>query len=67
MGRTTIIIDDDLIKEAQRTTGLKTKREVVEQGLRELIRKINLEKLREDLGTFEIDLTPEELEKLREE
>lgn len=36
--RTNIVIDDDLMKEALRATGLQTKREVVELGLRTLIR-----------------------------
>jgi Arc/MetJ family transcription regulator len=36
--RTNIEIDDNLIDEAQRLTGLKTKRAVVEQGLQTLIR-----------------------------
>lgn len=36
--RTNIDIDDKLIEEALRLTGLKTKRAVVEQGLQTLIR-----------------------------
>lgn len=36
--RTNIEIDDALIKKATRSTGLKTKRAVVEEGLRTLIR-----------------------------
>jgi len=36
--RTNIEIDDDLLDEALRLTGLKTKRAVVEEGLRTLIR-----------------------------
>ena len=36
--RTNIDLDDALIKEAQRLTGLKTKRAVVEEGLRTLVR-----------------------------
>lgn len=36
--RTNIVIDDKLMKEALRTTGLKTKREAVELGLRTLLR-----------------------------
>jgi Arc/MetJ family transcription regulator len=36
--RTNIVIDDKLMKDALRTTGLKTKREVVELGLRTLVR-----------------------------
>ena len=36
--RTNIVIDDELMKEALRITGLSTKKEVVELGLRTLIR-----------------------------
>jgi len=36
--RTNVEIDDQLIEEAQRLTGLKTKREVVDAALRMLIR-----------------------------
>ncbi len=36
--RTNIVIDDRLMREALRTTGLKTKREAVEMGLRTLVR-----------------------------
>lgn len=67
MGRTTLFIDEKLIDEARRLTKLRTKREVVEEGLRELIRKKNRETLRNELGTYDIELTPEELERLREE
>ncbi len=36
--RTNIVIDDKLMKETLRATGLKTKREAVELGLRTLLR-----------------------------
>jgi Arc/MetJ family transcription regulator len=36
--RTNIVIDDELMRDALRATGLKTKREVVELGLRTLLR-----------------------------
>ena len=36
--RTNIEIDDKLMKEAQRLSGLKTKRAVVEEGLKTLVR-----------------------------
>jgi Arc/MetJ family transcription regulator len=36
--RTNIVIDDKLMRDAQRASGLKTKRETVEQGLRTLLR-----------------------------
>ena len=36
--RTNIVIDDKLMRETLRATGLKTKREAVELGLRTLVR-----------------------------
>lgn len=36
--RTNIVIDDQLMRDTLRATGLKTKREAVEQGLRTLLR-----------------------------
>ena len=35
--RTNIVLDDDLIERAQKLTGIKTKREVVQEALRTLI------------------------------
>lgn len=35
--RTNIVIDDDLMKHALEATGLKTKKDVVEQGLKLII------------------------------
>jgi Arc/MetJ family transcription regulator len=36
--RTNIVIDDDLMNEALKATGLKTKKEAVELGLQTLVR-----------------------------
>ena len=36
--RTNIVIDDRLMRDTLRVTGIKTKREAVEQGLRMLLR-----------------------------
>jgi Arc/MetJ family transcription regulator len=36
--RTNIVIDDKLMRDTLRATGLKTKREAVEEGLRVLLR-----------------------------
>jgi Arc/MetJ family transcription regulator len=36
--RTNIVIDDDLMRDALRATGVKTKREAVELGLRTLLK-----------------------------
>lgn len=44
--RTNIVIDDKLMKDALSATGLKTKREAVELGLRTLLRLRQQEKIR---------------------
>ena len=48
--RTNIVIDDQLMEESLRLTGLKTKREVVELGLRTLLRLKQQEQLRQYRG-----------------
>ncbi len=35
--RTNIVLDDELIRRAQKLTGIKTKREVVQEALRTLV------------------------------
>ena len=65
--KTTVIIDDNLLRDAIKAAGVRTKREVIEMGLRELVRKRNLEALKEELGTFDLDLSLEELDRLRSE
>ena len=67
MGKTTVVIDESLINEAIRVTNLKTKREVIEKGLKELLRTKNREMLRRELGTFDIDLSLKQLKKKRAE
>jgi Arc/MetJ family transcription regulator len=44
--RTNIVIDDKLMKDALQATGLKTKREAVEAGLRVLLRLRQQEAIR---------------------
>lgn len=48
--RTNIVIDDELMQESLRATGLKTKREVVELGLRTLLRLRQQEEIRRFRG-----------------
>jgi Arc/MetJ family transcription regulator len=48
--RTNILIDDELMNDTLRATGLKTKREVVELGLRTLLRLRQQEKIRHFRG-----------------
>lgn len=48
--RTNIVIDDTLMKEALKATGLRTKREAVELGLKTLIRLKKQEQIRSYRG-----------------
>jgi Arc/MetJ family transcription regulator len=48
--RTNIVIDETLIRDALRATGLKTKREAVELGLRTLLRLSKQGEIRRLLG-----------------
>ena len=67
MAKTTVIIDDELLDKAMKVTGARTKKETIAAGLKELIRKRNLEAFRQELGTFDLAFSAEELEKLRNE
>ncbi len=62
----TVVIDDKLLEEARRVLGTRGIRDTVEAGLREAIRRHRLEELRRSLGKVELDLTPEELARLRD-
>jgi len=51
--RTNIVIDDKLMRDALRASGLKTKREAVEQGLRTLVRLKQQDEIRKFRGKVE--------------
>ena len=51
--RTNIVIDDKLMNEVLRATGLKTKREAVELGLRTLLRLRQQEEIRQFRGKLD--------------
>lgn len=38
MGRTNIVLDDELVAKCQKATGIKTRRELVDYALREVLR-----------------------------
>jgi Arc/MetJ family transcription regulator len=61
--RTNIIIDDALMAEALRVSGLKTKREAVELGLKALIQLKRQERIKEFRGKLAWD---GDLEAMRE-
>lgn len=65
MRRTTVFIDEDLLAEAIKLTGAKTRRQVITAGLRELVRMHHRKAFARELGTFDLDLTIEELKELR--
>lgn len=54
--RTNIVIDDKLMADTLRLTGLKTKREAVELGLRTIVRLKQQEKIRQFRGKLAWDL-----------
>lgn len=67
MARMMMRIDDELLAEAMRLSGARTKREAVEVALRELIRKLRLRQAAQHAGQIALDLTVEELWKQREQ
>lgn len=53
--RTNIIIDDELIKEALKITGIKTKKEIVNIALKELIENHKRKNLMDLKGKIQFD------------
>ena len=53
--RTNIVIDDELMNQVLKLTGLKTKREAVEQGLKTLLRLKKQEQIRDYRGKLHWD------------
>jgi Arc/MetJ family transcription regulator len=65
MKRTTVLIDEALLELALKVSKLRTKKEVIEAGLKELVKRKSQELLRQELGSFDIDLSLAELGKRR--
>ena len=59
MGRTNVVLDDELVTKCQRATGIKTRRELIDYALRELLRHESQSKILELKGKihWEGDLT----------
>ena len=53
--RTNIVLDDDLVAEAMRLTGIKTKRELVRRALEAFIRQKKRKSLLDLKGKIEFD------------
>ncbi|MCL5276336.1 MAG: type II toxin-antitoxin system VapB family antitoxin [Deltaproteobacteria bacterium] len=67
MAKTTVEIDERLLREAREITHLKTKKAIIERGIRELLRMNTQKILKQELGSFEIELSLDELNKRRSE
>jgi len=63
--RTTLDIDEHLLEDALRVTKERLKKAAVDAALTDFVRARNIEELRRMIGTYEIDLTPEELARMR--
>jgi len=65
MGKTTVELDETLIKDAKKAIGATTNKAAIEAGLEELIKSKARENLRGMIGKGVIDMTPEELDRMR--
>ena len=63
--RTTIDINDDLLREAQRLTSIRKKKELVEESLKEMIRRERIRRLAARLGRTPLRLTLQSLGRMR--
>ena len=63
--RTTLFIKEELLEEAKKISGAKTKKETVERALEELVRRKKAEKLIELEGKIELSFTLSEFLKRR--
>lgn len=64
--RMSVALDEKLLEDAQRLIGKKTKREVIDEALRDIIRKKRREHAIAHAGKIKIDMTLRELHALRE-
>ncbi len=58
-------IDEGLLKQAKRETGIATQREVLEAGLRNLLSEIQRKSFVKDFDKFRLNLTPKSLKESR--
>lgn len=63
--RTTIDIDERLLREVMQVLNARTKREAVQRSLEALIRQARRQRLQSKLGCVELDITLDELHELR--
>ena len=65
MNKTTVVLDERLLEDARKAIGARTKKETIETALRELVKQRQRELLIKEMGTYNLNLTQEDLEKMR--
>lgn len=50
MGRTNVVLDDELVEKCLKTTGIKTRRALIDHALHELLRRERLKRILELRG-----------------
>jgi len=65
--RATVDIDEKLLEEAKKLTSVKTKKDLINLSLKELIKKKRIEHLLGLFGTSPINITLKDIEKFRED
>ncbi len=65
MGKTTVVLDENLLEDAREAIGARTKKETIETALREIVKKRQRDLLRKEMGTYKLNLTQEDLDKMR--
>jgi Arc/MetJ family transcription regulator len=63
--KTTIDIDQQLLRQAQKSLGTDTIKGTIEASLRSVIQQAQLQKLANALGTIPLDLTTDQLKQQR--
>ncbi|MBD3375781.1 type II toxin-antitoxin system VapB family antitoxin [candidate division KSB1 bacterium] len=61
--RTTLDIPEELLSEAMKVTGARTKTKVIKQALEDIIRKHKIQKIKTFRGKLELDLDLDMLRK----
>ena len=65
MKKTTVVLDETLLQEAKDAIGAKTKKETIETALSEVVKRRQRELLIEEMGTYNLDLEQDDIEKMR--
>lgn len=65
--RMSVTLDKELLEEARLLLGKKTKKEIIEEALKELVRKKRRDDAVKHAGKIDLDIGIEELIKMRED